>query len=145
MGAGILGVEPSFVSMGDRELYRRTPTTALGYRPVEARRRTVALPARPLGTHCADAEGAKLEDELSAAVNMLGVGPQGLGGDATAFAVHVELAAEGHELEEAVVAASSSKSTLYREMARGNLRFFVAGGRRRICARAAARAHPRVF
>jgi fumarate hydratase subunit alpha/L(+)-tartrate dehydratase alpha subunit len=48
---------------------------------------------RPLGTHCADAEGAKLEDDLSRAVNMLGVGPQGLGGDATAFAVHVELAA----------------------------------------------------
>jgi fumarate hydratase subunit alpha len=48
---------------------------------------------RPLGTHCADAEGAKLEEELSSAVNMLGVGPQGLGGDATAFAVHVELAA----------------------------------------------------
>ena len=48
---------------------------------------------RPLGTHCADADGAKLEDELSKAVNLLGVGPQGLGGDATAFAVHVELAA----------------------------------------------------
>jgi fumarate hydratase subunit alpha/L(+)-tartrate dehydratase alpha subunit len=30
---------------------------------------------------------------LSAAVNQLGVGPQGLGGDATAFAVHIELAA----------------------------------------------------
>lgn len=48
---------------------------------------------RPLGTRCADAEGAALEAELSKAVNMLGVGPQGLGGDATAFAVHVELAA----------------------------------------------------
>ena len=48
---------------------------------------------RPLGTHCSDAEGAKLETELSAAVNMLGVGPQGLGGDSTAFAVHVEIAA----------------------------------------------------
>jgi tartrate/fumarate subfamily iron-sulfur-dependent hydro-lyase alpha chain len=48
---------------------------------------------RPLGTHCADPEGAKLETELSDAVNLLGVGPQGLGGDATAFAVHVELAA----------------------------------------------------
>jgi fumarate hydratase subunit alpha/L(+)-tartrate dehydratase alpha subunit len=48
---------------------------------------------RPLGTHCADAHGARLEDELTAAVNMLGVGPQGLGGDATAFAVQVELAA----------------------------------------------------
>jgi fumarate hydratase subunit alpha/L(+)-tartrate dehydratase alpha subunit len=48
---------------------------------------------RPLGTRCADLEGAALEAELSKAVNMLGVGPQGLGGDATAFAVHVELAA----------------------------------------------------
>jgi fumarate hydratase subunit alpha/L(+)-tartrate dehydratase alpha subunit len=48
---------------------------------------------RPLGTHCEDPEGAALEAELSKAVNMLGVGPQGLGGDATAFAVHVELAA----------------------------------------------------
>ena len=48
---------------------------------------------RALGTHCVDPDGAGLESELSAAVNMLGVGPQGLGGDATAFAVHVELAA----------------------------------------------------
>jgi tartrate/fumarate subfamily iron-sulfur-dependent hydro-lyase alpha chain len=48
---------------------------------------------RPLGTHCDDPEGATLEDALSAAVNRLGVGPQGLGGDSTAFAVHVELAA----------------------------------------------------
>lgn len=48
---------------------------------------------RPLGTQCEDPEGAKLERELSAAVNQLGVGPQGLGGDATSFAVHVETAA----------------------------------------------------
>jgi fumarate hydratase subunit alpha/L(+)-tartrate dehydratase alpha subunit len=48
---------------------------------------------RPLGTACADPDGAALEAQLSAAVNLLGVGPQGLGGDATAFAVHVELAA----------------------------------------------------
>ena len=48
---------------------------------------------RPLGSTCDDAEGARLEGELSQAVNLLGVGPQGLGGDATAFAVHVELAA----------------------------------------------------
>ena len=48
---------------------------------------------RALGTRCADADGAALEAQLSAAVNALGVGPQGLGGDATAFAVHVELAA----------------------------------------------------
>jgi fumarate hydratase subunit alpha/L(+)-tartrate dehydratase alpha subunit len=48
---------------------------------------------RPLGTRCSDAEGAKLEEQLTAAVNQLGVGPQGLGGDATSFAVHIELAA----------------------------------------------------
>ncbi len=48
---------------------------------------------RPLGSRCDDPDGARLEVELSSAVNMLGVGPQGLGGDSTAFAVHVELAA----------------------------------------------------
>jgi tartrate/fumarate subfamily iron-sulfur-dependent hydro-lyase alpha chain len=48
---------------------------------------------RPLGTRCADSDGAALEDELSSAINLLGVGPQGLGGDSTAFAVHIELAA----------------------------------------------------
>ena len=48
---------------------------------------------RPLGSHCEDPEGAKLEEALGRAVNMLGVGPQGLGGDSTAFAVHVETAA----------------------------------------------------
>jgi len=48
---------------------------------------------RLLGSRCTDREGARLEQALSAAVNQLGVGPQGLGGDATAFAVHVETAA----------------------------------------------------
>jgi len=48
---------------------------------------------RALGSCCEDPEGAKLEAELSRAVNELGVGPQGLGGDSTAFAVHVETAA----------------------------------------------------
>jgi fumarate hydratase subunit alpha len=48
---------------------------------------------RPIGSHCEDPEGAKLEAELTRAVNTLGVGPQGLGGDSTAFAVHVETAA----------------------------------------------------
>ena len=47
---------------------------------------------RPLGTQCSDPEGAALEAQLLPAVNQLGVGPQGLGGDATAFAVHIELA-----------------------------------------------------
>ena len=48
---------------------------------------------RALGSQCVDPEGAKLEAELSAVVNQLGVGPQGLGGDSTSFAVHVETAA----------------------------------------------------
>ncbi len=48
---------------------------------------------RPLGSVCADEEGARLERELTEAVNSLGIGPQGLGGDSTAFAVHVETAA----------------------------------------------------
>jgi fumarate hydratase subunit alpha/L(+)-tartrate dehydratase alpha subunit len=48
---------------------------------------------RPLGSRCEDPEGAGLERSLTEAVNLLGVGPQGLGGDATAFAVHVETAA----------------------------------------------------
>jgi fumarate hydratase subunit alpha/L(+)-tartrate dehydratase alpha subunit len=48
---------------------------------------------RPLGTACPDPEGAALEKSLTEAVNGLGVGPQGLGGDSTAFAVHVEIAA----------------------------------------------------
>jgi fumarate hydratase subunit alpha/L(+)-tartrate dehydratase alpha subunit len=48
---------------------------------------------RPLGSVCADPDGAALERQLSEAVNRLGVGPQGLGGDSTAFAVHIELAA----------------------------------------------------
>ena len=42
---------------------------------------------------CSDPDGAALEAQLSAAVNGLGIGPQGLGGDSTAFAVHIELAA----------------------------------------------------
>ena len=48
---------------------------------------------RPLGTACSDPEGASLERDLSQAVNRLGVGPQGLGGDSTSFAVHIEMAA----------------------------------------------------
>lgn len=48
---------------------------------------------RALGSRCTDPDGAKLERELSEAVNSLGIGPQGLGGDSTAFAVHIELAA----------------------------------------------------
>lgn len=47
---------------------------------------------RALGTHCSDPAAAELEAQLSEAVNGLGIGPQGLGGDSTAFAVHIEIA-----------------------------------------------------
>ncbi len=54
---------------------------------------------RPLGTACADPEGAKIEAQLSEAVNELGIGPQGLGGRATAFRVHVEVGRHPHHHE----------------------------------------------
>src|SRR5262249_50340672 len=52
-----------------------------------------AAAPRPLGSGCEEGEGAKVEEGLSRVVNQLGVGPQGLGGDSTSFAVHVETAA----------------------------------------------------
>ena len=47
---------------------------------------------RPLGSHHPEPEIAELEAELLNAVNTLGIGPQGLGGATTAFAVAVEYA-----------------------------------------------------
>jgi fumarate hydratase subunit alpha len=43
---------------------------------------------RPLGEPSADPELAGLEAELLARVNATGVGPNGMGGDTTALAVH---------------------------------------------------------
>jgi fumarate hydratase subunit alpha len=48
---------------------------------------------RALGSVNHDAAAAALETSLTRAVNSLGIGAQGLGGDATSFAVHLELAA----------------------------------------------------
>ncbi len=45
---------------------------------------------RPLGQKNADPEIAAIEDELLERINALGIGPMGLGGSTTAFAVHVE-------------------------------------------------------
>jgi len=47
---------------------------------------------RPLGSKNADPELATLEQELFEAINQTGIGPQGLGGDTTALAVHIESA-----------------------------------------------------
>ena len=44
---------------------------------------------RPLGTKNADPELDKLESEILTEINNLGIGPQGLGGRITSFAVHV--------------------------------------------------------
>ncbi len=47
---------------------------------------------RPVGSHNADPTYAKLEKELLAEINKLGIGPQGFGGRATALAVNIEYA-----------------------------------------------------
>lgn len=46
---------------------------------------------RPLGTANPDPESENLEQELLAAINRLGIGPQGLGGQTTSLAVHVRI------------------------------------------------------
>ena len=48
--------------------------------------------ARPLGTRNPAPELAALEAELLDAINQTGIGPQGLGGNTTALAVHIESA-----------------------------------------------------
>ncbi len=48
--------------------------------------------ARPLGRKNPSPEIARLEDELFEAINLTGIGPQGLGGNTTALAVHIETA-----------------------------------------------------
>jgi fumarate hydratase subunit alpha len=45
---------------------------------------------RDIGTSHADPYYARLENDLLTAVNASGLGPQGLGGDSTALAVHIE-------------------------------------------------------
>lgn len=47
---------------------------------------------RPLGEHHADPAYAALEGRMLTAVNALGIGPQGFGGETTALAVHIETA-----------------------------------------------------
>ncbi len=48
--------------------------------------------ARPLGSKNPDPQMAALEEELFDAINQTGIGPQGLGGNTTALAVHIESA-----------------------------------------------------
>lgn len=47
---------------------------------------------RPLGSKNPDPQIAALEEELFNAINQTGIGPQGLGGNTTALAVHIESA-----------------------------------------------------
>ncbi len=47
---------------------------------------------RPLGSKNPDPTLAALEEELMSVINQTGIGPQGLGGDTTALAVHIESA-----------------------------------------------------
>ena len=48
--------------------------------------------SRPLGSKNPDPQIAALEEELFDAINQTGIGPQGLGGNTTALAVHIESA-----------------------------------------------------
>lgn len=48
--------------------------------------------ARPVGQHHPEKDIADLETQLCDALNATGIGPQGLGGLTTAFAVHIEYA-----------------------------------------------------
>lgn len=43
-----------------------------------------------MGEASPDPEYAEMEREILARINASGVGPQGLGGDTTSFAVHIE-------------------------------------------------------
>lgn len=94
---GILGVKAFVIESVVNAGGKTCPPTIVGVGVGGTSDQCVALAkraaTRALGSQCSDPEGAKLEVELSAAVNQLGIGPQGLGGDGTAFAVHVELAA----------------------------------------------------
>jgi fumarate hydratase subunit alpha len=47
---------------------------------------------KPLNENNGDPELAKLERELFEAINLLGIGPMGLGGDTTTLGVHVDYA-----------------------------------------------------
>ena len=100
------GIWPIFVMLGIEQVAIRpgitvvTPLDFVSYpysHSLAADVGWAALFAVAYGTLRKDWRGAAwlaaLEGELSEAVNMLGIGPQGLGGDATAFAVHVEVAA----------------------------------------------------
>lgn len=48
---------------------------------------------RPVGSKNPDQEVAQLEQEMLTAINTLEIGPQGLGGKTTSFALHIEYAA----------------------------------------------------
>ena len=48
---------------------------------------------RPVGSRNPDEKVAQLEEEMLTAVNSLEIGPQGLGGKTTSFALHIEYAA----------------------------------------------------
>jgi fumarate hydratase subunit alpha/L(+)-tartrate dehydratase alpha subunit len=47
---------------------------------------------RKIGSANSDPDAAALERDLLSAINQTGIGPQGLGGETTALAVHVEWA-----------------------------------------------------
>lgn len=64
----------------------------------------------PTGARNSDPIAARLEDEMLDAINGLGIGPMGLGGDTTALAVHIELVGS-HTARPAIVVAPGCWTT----------------------------------
>lgn len=94
--AGADGVERFVLGAVEENAARACPPLVVGV-GVGGTFDTVALLAkrallRGVGTAHADPRVAALEERILEAVNALGIGPGGLGGDTTALAIHVETA-----------------------------------------------------
>lgn len=93
--AGLEGIEDFVVETADKGGSNPCPPIVVGvgvggnfeYAALLAKK---ALLRRPLGSHNSDPFYADMETRLLERINKLGIGPQGMGGRITAFAVHVE-------------------------------------------------------
>ncbi|MBS3819814.1 fumarate hydratase [bacterium] len=93
--AGTEGVEDFVVNTVDQAGSNPCPPIVVGvgvggnfeYSALLAKK---ALLRRPLGTHNSDPFYADMEKRLLEKINKLGIGPQGMGGQCTSLAVHVE-------------------------------------------------------
>jgi len=87
-----------------------------GYFDIAVKEAERALFRNPLGAPNPNSNVAKIERELLEAVNKLGIGPMGLGGDTTALALHMEI--RGSHTARPAVAVAFSCWVLRRATAR---------------------------